>query len=542
MDEFSREGSSSVKNRPLPPLFALSLVMVLLFLLILGCQAESKSDSSENSSEKIKIVSLADQDPDSLDPHKMVASGTEEILLNLFEGLLKPSPSGELIPAVAESYTISDDGREYSFVLREGIRFHNGEFVTLDDLLFSYRRLRGDFNSIAGSTATSTARGGGLKGVEISLSADGDGDERKAILFTLPERDSTFPLNLTEAVIPAGREEEEYSRSPIGTGPYQWGEYRPSSYLRLEKFDEYWLKDSENLDESTPIDTVEFRFISDEQTALFSLLAGEIDLYPRFLLENIERIDDDLYYEIQPQNMVQMLAMNNKVAPLDDLRVRQAINYAVDVDTIIQIVANGRATKLGSHMSPVMSLYYEPGLENIYDLDLSRSKALLLESGYPDGFSLSITVPSNYDFLVRVAEVITEQLKMVQIDASIELVEWGVWLDTVYQKREYEMTVIGFTGKLDPYEILYRYQSDYDRNLTNFENGEFDEILRQAKKSLDLQERIALYQRAQRLLSEFVPGVYLMDPSFAVVLNRHLKGYQSYPIYFQDISKLRYER
>lgn len=486
--------------------------------------SESKTTEAAVSEEEMvkqtSIVIGIPQDPDYLDPHLAAASGTYEMMFNVFEGLVKPDFTGQLMPAVAEAYEISEDGLVYTFTLREDVKFHNGQSVTIEDVHYSYSRIKGDIREDIVSKA--------FENVSIDII------DEKTIEFKLTEPNSAFIVNLTKAVLPAAMDEEAHNKTPIGTGPYQFVEYAPSQRVVLKKFDDYWSTGGH-------IEDVEFRIFADNHTALMSLLAGELDMYPRVGTENIDMLTEDFYYIEGMQNMVQLMSLNNKVAPLDDVRIRQAINYAVDVDMIIDAVADGKGTKLGSNMSPVMAFYYEKNLENKYNINVEQSKMLLKEAGYEEGFEISVTVPSNYEFHVKTAEVIAEQLKAVGIQVTINSVEWGVWLEEVYKNRNYEMTIIGLTGKLDPHNILVRYESGYARNFMNYANTSYDALIADAIKETDENKRAELYKQAQSILSEEVPAVYIMDPNFIVALKSNLKGYKLYPLYVQDISSLYFE-
>ncbi|UYO99270.1 ABC transporter substrate-binding protein [Oceanotoga sp. DSM 15011] len=485
---------------------------VFLFISVLSIMIFSFSSN---------IVIRVPQDPDFLDPHKAAASGTYEMMFNVFEGLLKPSPDGKVIPAVAESYTVSDDGLEYTFKLRKNIKFHNGEIVTVEDVLYSLNRLKGNDKDSALSSDFQ-------KYVESI-----DSPDSQTIKVRLNTRNSDFLVKFVAAIVP--KKVNLLNDNPIGTGPYSFVEYVPGQKLVLKKFAYYW-------GEKAHIDNVVFKIIPDEQTSLLSFLSGDIRMYPRINDIQAEMLKDRYNVIKGEQNMVQLMTMNNKVKPFDDKRVRQAINYAIDKDEIIQLVANGNGTKLGSNMSPIMKEYYEEGLEDYYKTDLNKAKQLLKDAGYSDGFTTTITVPSNYKFHVDTAQVIAEQLKKIGVNVEIKQVEWGVWLDEVYSKRNYDMTIIGLTGKLSPYDILRRYLSDYPKNFYNYENLEYDEIINKAISETNEDIRAALYKQAQIILTEDAAAVYIMDPQLTVVTYKEIKGYTMYPLYVQDISKLYYEK
>ena len=137
--------------------------------------------------------------------------------------------------------------------------------------------------------------------------------------------------------------------------------------------------------------------------------------------------------------------------------------------------------------------------------------------------------------------MIAQQLSAVNINATIEQVEWSIWLDDVYTNRNYQMTIIGLTGKLDPHPILNRYASDYPRNFFNYANDAYDQLMKDALVATDQDNRAAIYREAQTILTQDVPCVYIMDPNYIVALNGNLVGYQLYPIYVQDIATLSFK-
>ncbi|HOG35671.1 MAG TPA: ABC transporter substrate-binding protein, partial [Petrotogaceae bacterium] len=330
-----------------------------------------------------KVVVRVPQDPDFLDPHKAAASGTEEMMFNVFEGLLKADSNGNVVPAVAERYSVSPDGLVYTFKLRKGIKFHNGALVTVDDIIYSLDSLRGANNEKPLSSTFSSF----IKDVKAT--------DKETVVVSMKELNTSFITNFTVAIIP--KNNVDPNKNPIGTGPFKFKEYLPGQRVVIQKFSDYWKKGVPTIDE------VEFRIITDDQAALLALLSGEIDMSPRIDVLQLDLLSDNFQVIKSEQNMVQLLALNHQNKYFSDVRVRQAINYAVDKDEIIDAVALGYGTKLGSNMSPVMKKYYRQGLENYYQKDIAKAKELLRQAGYPNGFRTTITVPSNYKFHVDTA-------------------------------------------------------------------------------------------------------------------------------------------
>lgn len=482
-------------------------------------QSVSTTETDNTNSSKPKeggsVVVAIPQDLDFLDPYLAEAAGTREVMFNVFEGLLKPNHKGELKEAIAESYTVSDDGLTYTFKIRDGVTFHNGQDVTSADVKYSYEKLAG---IKTGKPLYATFAN--VKSIETP--------DAKTVIIHLKEKEAAFLNAVTAAIIPNGYKEN--NTKPIGTGPFKFVEYKAGQYLKLEKNKDYYIKGTPYLDQ------VEFRILPDPETTFLALQSGEIDIYPRIGTEKAEQLGAGFKTISAPQNLVQLLALNNAKKPFNDIKVRQAINYAVNVDEIIAGVAIGKGTKIGSNLSPVLEKYYEKSLENTYPTDINKAKQLLKEAGLPNGFNLTITVPSVYPFHVDTAQVIAQQLKKIGIKAKIESVEWGVWLERVYNGRDYESTIIGLDGKLDPYEILSRYISTAKDNFINYKNPKLDKVLAQAKTELDENKRISLIKEAQTIITKDAASVYIMDPNTNVSFKDTVQGYTTYPIYVQDLS------
>lgn len=507
----------------------LALGLAIVFV-VSGCQGKPQQQpqgEGKGSGEVVEggeVVIAVPVDPDYLDPHKATAAATREMMFNVFEGLYKPAPNGDLVPAIADSYEVSQDGTVYTFHLRAGVQFHNGNPVTVEDVLYSFQRIQ--------DPVTNNPSGKTFANVLVEKVDD------QHVRFTLPAANPAFLANLSNmnaAIIPAGS--EDINQNPVGTGPFQFVEYIPEQYIQLKKNEHYWQAGIPYLDQ------VEFRFQPDVDAALIAFQAGEYQIYPRVNNDSVDMLKQQAAFKViaEPQRLVQLLALNNERTPFQDIRVRQALNYAVDRDALIEAVAYGYGSKIASSMSPAMENWYIDA-NVLYPHDLEKARQLLEEAGYGNGFSATISVPSNYDFHVKTAEVIAQQLKPLKINLKIEKVEWGVWLDRIYTNRDYEMTIIGFEGKLDPSMTLDRYTSDYARNFMNYKSVRYDEAFQKAASALNMEERHKLYQDVQMILAEDAASVFLMDPDFLVAMTADLDGFQTYTTYVLDMSTVHYIR
>ena len=394
------------------------------------------------------VVVGIQQDIDSLDPHKATAAGTKEILFNIFEGLVKPDENGNLICAVASDYSISDDGLVYTFTLRDNVKFHNGNTVTGEDVKYSLERAAG---LLDGTPLISTLQT--IQSVDIL--------DNKTVQVTVGAANTELIYSFVAAIIPAGSGEDT-AADPVGTGPFSFVSYTPQEGIVVKKNTDYWQEGLPYLDE------VEFKITGSADTALLELQGGSIDIYAYLTDSQANTLKDTFQVVSSPSNVVQALFLNNAEKPLDDVRVRQAICYALDKDMINEFVAGGNGTPVSSAMLPTLKDYYVD-LNDMYGstANIDKAKELLADAGYPDGFDLTIAIPSNYEFHMQTGEVVAEQLKEVGINVTIDAMEWSTWLDQVYNGRQYQATISGITSDLTPGYLLNRFQTDSKKNFIN---------------------------------------------------------------------------
>lgn len=462
-------------------------------------------------------VGIAQDLDDSLDPHTMAAAGTREVLFNVFEGLVKPDTDGNLIPAVASDYVIGENADTFTFTLRDGVKFHDGSDVTVGDIVYSISRVAG-FDTGTPLISTFSA----VESVEAT-------DDHTVVVKTC-EPYLEFLSFLTCAIIPEGCVPAEDGL--IGTGPFKFDSRVPQESVVISRFDDYW-------GEKPEMEKVTFKVIENGDTLVMSLKSGAVDIAAHLTSTQVSGLDDFNILE-GSMTLVQALFLNNAYEPLSDLRVRQALNYAVDRQMILDFVADGKGFIVGSNMYPAFGKYYED-LSDYYSYDPEKAKSLLAEAGYPDGFDFVITVPSNYPFHVDTAQVVCEQLKAVGINCSIDTVEWGTWYDQVYKGRDYQGTILGFdaSGAMTAQSLLARYESTHPKNMSNFVSEAYDEVYRAALAATDEEEQIALYKQAQVILTEEASNVYIQDPCDFVAVRKGLEGYRFYPIFVMDLSGIK---
>ncbi len=478
---------------------------------------EAAAAETERAKANELTVGIA-QDFDSLDPDYMTAAGTKEVLFNVFEGLVKPTSDGEIVPAVASDVQKSEDGLTYTFTLRDGVTFHNGDPVEMEDVIYSIERRKNGEDTAAQLEA-------------LSVIADMQSED-KTLTITLSEPSNEFLAFLMNAyIIPADYDQQE--TAPVGTGPYKFVSRSVQDNLVLERFADYW-------GEGGSIDKVTFKILEKAEALVTGLQSGALDVVAHMSSDQTAQLEEDEFtIEQGSMNLVQALYLNNAEKPFDDVRVRQALCYAVDKQAVIDLAFDGFGIPLGTSMFPSFAKYYDESLTDYYTQDLEKAKELLTEAGYPDGFEMTITVPSNYTPHVNTATVLVELLKEIGVQATVEPVDWNTWLDEVYGQRKFQSTITGLTSdNMTARKLLERFGSEVGNNFTNYSNEEYDKILAQALTATDDEEQIALYKQLEKNLTENAANVYLQDMADLVAVRTGLEGLTFYPLYVLDISKL----
>ena len=506
-------------------LLALFLALVMVGAVLPGCGDGSKDPGGQGNNgktgEPVKggeiTVGIAQDLDDSLDPHQTVAAGTREVLFNIFEGLVKPNSDGEMIPAVAEKYTLSEDGTTYTFTLREGVKFHNGQTVTAEDVVYSINRCAA---VPEGQEKPLVAAFSAVKSVEAL--------DEKTVAVTIAQRDLEFISYMTAAIIPADYENQD--TAPVGTGPFKFVSRTPQQDFVMERFEDYW---------GAPawLDKVTYKICENADALVMNLNGGSIDLCAHLTSAQASQLNQNFQVLEGTMNLVQAIYLNNQAKPFDNQLVRQALCYAIDRQGIMDMVADGHGTAVGSSIYPAFTKYFLPELVDKYPHDVAKAKELLAQAGYPDGFDMTISVPNNYQPHMDTAEVVAEQLREAGINVTIQPVEWSTWLDTSYIGRQFQATVVGVdAANMTARAMLERFTSDYGKNFINYNNPAYDALFQQAINAQDEATQTDLYKQMEAMLADTAANVYIQDLCDLVAMRQDLGGLKFYPIYVLDLS------
>ncbi|MGC9530314.1 MAG: ABC transporter substrate-binding protein [Candidatus Bipolaricaulaceae bacterium] len=470
-----------------------------------------------------ELIVAVSTEPPSLDPTTNAAAAIDLLLHhNLYENLVQVDAHGELHGQLAESWELSLDGLTYTFHLRDGIRFHDGQAGDARAVKESFLRLL--------DPATGVPHPEYFRNLVAVETVD-----RLTVRLVLDEAQPAFlpTLALGDAVVVAPG--ADLASRPVGTGPFRFRSWQPGSRLVLERNLDYYLP------RAAEVDRVEFRFIPDPSAQLAALQAGDVDMVAELAPEVAAGLAGQAEFRVvsAPQNLVQIMAVNTARRPFTDVKVRQALACAVHRQEIIDLVSFGYGTPIGSHLTPALPYYAD--MTWVHPHDPQRARDLLAQAGLADGFTATLTLPENYPFHVRTGEVIAAQLRRVGLQVRLELVDWGTWLDRVYGQADYDLTVIGHVGRLDPALMLTGYGAD--RREYYFRRGwadpELERLLHLGGRPHNPEARKAIYTVCQYIIAREAVNVFLQDPHRILAMRVEVTGVEVFPIYVLDLTAAR---
>jgi ABC-type dipeptide/oligopeptide/nickel transport system permease component/ABC-type transport system substrate-binding protein len=440
-------------------------------------------------------------EPPVLDPTANPAAAISEALYaNLFEGLVQLAADGSVRPCLAASWDISADGLTYTFHLRSHVRFHDGAGFDADTAKYSLERaLSPD------SLNPQRARIRAIGAVEALDSL--------TLRLSLRRRSGGLLQSLAWGafVMVEPRSAATNSTRPIGTGPFRFVDWRRGDALILGRTEDYW-------GERPRLAGVTFKFISDPTAAYAALMAGDVDAFSAYPApENIPQFAADRRFKVYvgSTEAETLLALNNREPPLSLLPVRRAIAHALDRRALIDGAMFGYATPIGSHFPPRNPDYVD--LTGMYPHDLERARELLAQAGYPRGFPLTLKLPPP-SYARRAGEIVASQLAAVGIRVTIENLEWAQWLDQVFARHDYDMSIVAHVEPTD-YDIYAR--DDY---YFGYSNADFKALIAALDDTIDPARRHALLGDIQRKLAEDAVNGFLFQLPRLAVWNAHLHG------------------
>lgn len=465
--------------------------------------------SSVQASTSDQVVVGAVIEPSSLDITGASGAEIPQLLLgNVYEGLLRIAEDGSIKPQLASRYTVSSDGKTYTFTLKSA-RFHDGSRLSANDVVWSLRRLIDPTSPVTPD----------LKGQFDRVSAV-RANGSNTVVVQLKTRDNDFEFNLTQrggAIFKART--TSFASTANGTGPYKLGKWNRGTSITLTRNDQYHGNKAKSK-------TVVFRYILDPTALSNAMLSGQIDVMttvqsPELLDAFRKRSNLKVYSGSTTFEVV--MSMNNSRAPLNNVKVRQAIRQAIDKRALVKTAWAGYGLRIGSFVPPT-DPWYE-NLSNRYPYDLKKSRQLLAEAGYPNGFNLTLDVPG-VPYATASQEFIAASLAKVGINVTIRPVSFGEWISRVFLQADYDMTII---AHVEPNDMaIYANPNYYFR----FNNAQYQRLITEAREAESKTARNAAMRRAARILADkhasdwlwLLPNIQVAKTSVSGIPTRALGG------------------
>ncbi len=458
-------------------------------------------------------------EPPGLDPTSGAAAAISEVTWqNIYEGLTRVDESGAVLPGLAESWK-ADDARIYTFTLRDGVTFHNGTKLTAAQVKFTFER---------NAAATSTNK---RKRVFANMASVETPDDR-TVKITLKQPSSLLPFFLGEATaaIVSPDTIEGDATTPVGTGPFRFIKWTRGDSVVLEKFPNHRDAAKIALARGT------FRFIGDPSAQTAALLAGDLDYMPNMgALESVERFKSDGRFQILvgATEGETFVGINNQRAPFTDVRVRRAVNLAIDRKAIIEGANNGYGQPIASHAT--RSNPYFLDLTAQFSYDPAQARKLLAEAGFPSGFETVFKLPPQ-PYARRSGEIVAALLGEVGIRAKLEPIEWAQWLDQVFKQKNYGLTVI---MQPEPWDIFNYTDPGY---FYQYDNADFRALMQTAEASTTPEQAKANFQTAQRKLADDAVNAWLFEFPKVSVAQKALQGlWHNAPMAVYPLAEMRWQ-
>lgn len=481
------------------------VVAILVSGLLTACSAGAGSapqpTSTSTAGEDSSLVIGFSAEPANLDFTRTDGAAIPEALLvNVYEGLVKLDQStGEIVPLLAESWTVSEDRRTYEFTLREGVRFSNGAEFTAEDVKFSIERVKSDAWTISLK-----------KGMDVVESVEVLSPTKVRVVLSKPSNSWLFAMTTRIGAMFSRTGVDDLANKPVGTGPYVLKSWRRGDSIVLERNENYW-------GEPPAIKTVTLRYFKDPTAMTNALLSGAIDVVGTLQApEALDQFtDDDRFQVIEgTTNGEVTLAFNNESGPTSDIRVRKAIKHAIDHQALLDTAWAGRGFLIGSHVPPTDPWYED--LTGLYPYDPKQAKDLLAEAGH-EKLRLRFRI-ANLPYAVAAAQVVAAQLAEVGITAEIEPLEFPArWLDEVFTKADYDMSIV---AHVEPRDISTFGNPEY---YWRYDNKEVRDLLAQADAGTD-DEQVTAMKRVARTIAEDAAADWLFLLPNLIVAKKDVTG------------------
>jgi len=488
--------------------------LIFVMCLMLSANAVLASTPVKGGS----LIVCQPAEPPGLDPTGNTAAAIDRVVFsNIFEGLIKVNSKGEFIPGLATKWAVSPCGKTYTFRLRQGVKFHDGEPFNAWVAQWNIERAK--------DNSTTNPHPEYFRGiVKIDI------PDEYTLKLTLKDVDALFIAHMAEgdAVMLSMKGYEKTKSHPIGTGPFKFIKWIRGDRVEMVRFNGYW-------DPELPyLDKVTFKFIGDASAQIAALKAGDIDVIGYIAApESAMELSRDKRFKVFSGTTTGEVIMstNNKAKPFDNKLVRQAMAYAIDRQVVVDLVMFGYGTPIGSHWSPSTPYYVD--LTGKFPYNPNKAKELLKKAGYPNGFGATIKLPAIYSYSKRAGEVIADMLGKVGIKLKIEIVEWGQWIERIFKKKEYQLTMI---GHVEAWDIGIYANPQY---YFQYDSQEFRDAYAKALKAPNEAEKPKWFGQCQEIIAEDAVNGYMFSAPSLPVLKASVMGWwENYPTIALDCTQV----
>ncbi|MBV7509447.1 glutathione ABC transporter substrate-binding protein [Bacillus sp. sid0103] len=480
------------------------LVVVISAVLVVGCSSkESSGEKKEGSKKEDKEMVIAvNENFISMDPHNTGDTNSNSVQSAMLEGLLGFDAEGKITPKLAETYSVSDNALEYTFKLRKGVKFHDGEQFNAAAVKANYERIMKDDSLRLNS-----------RGFNLITNIQTINDDE--IKITLKEPYAGMLTRFVSAKLLSPKllaeGKDKIGKNPVGTGPFKFVEWVQGDHLTVERFDGYWEK-------ADRVKKITYKPVPENGSRVAMLKTGEAQVIYPLPSQNLKELESnaDVKVEKIPSTIARYVSINTMKKPFNDPRVRQALNYAVDKDAFINVVNAGLGLPLDS-IIPSKTLYYTKQEE--YKQNIEKAKQLLKDAGYKKGFKAEIWGNTNSDTM-KGMQFIQQQLKAIGVDLQIKSMEEGTLSDEIFRAQKPE------DAKLQMWYVSWSaYPSDTTNatkplfyggsfppdgaNTAYYKNDQVDKWIEEVNKTGDTTKLAEIYSNIQSTIYKDAPWIFL---------------------------------
>ncbi len=479
---------------------------ILLFLLAAagGIFASGKTEA--------KPLNFAlSGNPDTLDPQGTSGTLTFQVDKSIYDTLTEPDKKGVIVPALAESWDVSKNSLVWTFHLRKGVKFHNGDPLTSADVKATFERI---VDKKTGSP--------NKKAFDVIKSIETPDD--LTVVFTLGKPYAPFLASISSgwgAILPKSLIDtgHDFASEPVGTGPYKMTEWVRDSKIVLTKNNDYWMKGYPKINQ------IIMNIIPESSVQIQGLLSGQLDIVYMVSKDNVPLLQKspDITLTKNLTSLIMVMAINCSRPPFNNVKVRQALNYAIDKQKVLDTAYSGGKV-IGTFMD-YGNAYYKD-FTNLYPYNPEKAKQLLKEAGVGKDTVIKMYLPQNYPPHVKAGEMYQDMLSKVGLNVKIQMVDWSTWISDVYRGSKFDLTVIGHTGKLDPNGTLSGYGKG---KYVQWYNDEAASLIEKAAETMGYKKRKAIYDKVLGIMAEQVPFVYVGSSYRTSGIRKNVTGFRMTP-------------